>query len=75
MDTQRTGRQPGDKLSVIVVDENLWHANTARHMLAKHGFQGKYTVLIYLCSQCIWLLSQCGSTLLKFPISRLAMLN
>nr|CAB3491576.1 unnamed protein product [Digitaria exilis] len=40
MDTKRTGRQPGDKLSVIVVDENLWHANTARHMLAKHGFQG-----------------------------------
>nr|CAB3489828.1 unnamed protein product [Digitaria exilis] len=40
MDTQRTGGQPGDKLSVIVVDENLWHANTARHMLSKHGFQG-----------------------------------
>ncbi|CAL4988069.1 unnamed protein product [Urochloa decumbens] len=38
MDTQRTG-QPSDKLSVIVVDENLCHANIARSMLTKLEFR------------------------------------
>ena len=41
MGTQRIGR-PSDKLSVIVVDENLCHANTARRVLVKLDFQGKY---------------------------------
>ncbi|KAL6851429.1 hypothetical protein ACP4OV_020362 [Aristida adscensionis] len=39
---QTTERRPGDKLSVIVVDEDQGHANTARCNLVKLEFKGKY---------------------------------
>ncbi|PVH35125.1 hypothetical protein PAHAL_7G110000 [Panicum hallii] len=42
MGNQRIGR-PSDKLGVIVVDENLCHANAARRLLVKLDFQ----VLVY----------------------------